>query len=193
MDLQSDRSTFEFSNVTLEQVTNQFTILKTNRSARGDIPIKIIKLISKVSTNPLTDCINTAINNAIFPAELKLGDITPVFKADDATNKTNYRPITLLSVISKIYERLLSEQISIFISDKISSDLCGFRKGYSTQHAIAKLIEKWRSVLDKKGIVGTILMDLSKAYDCLPIDILIAKMDAYGFGKKVLQYSQIRN
>ena len=62
----------------------------------------------------------------------------------------------------------------------ISIDLFGFRKGYSTQHALTTLIEKWRSLLDKKDIVATILMELSKAYDFLHIDLPIAKLDAFG-------------
>ena len=178
---------FEFSNITPQQVSDQIRVLRINKSSRGDIPIKIIKIISKVCIISLTDCINSAINNATFPDDLKLGEIIPIFKNDDTTSKSNYRPITLLSVISKIYERLLSEQINVFIADKISIDLCGFRKGYSTQHALIKLIEKWRAFLDKKGIIGAILMDLSKAYDCLPTELLIAKLEAYGFGNNSLK------
>ena len=64
--------------------------------------------------------------------------------------------------------------------NKLSEILCGFREGFSTQHALIRLIKKWRQCLDASGIVGTILMDLSKAYDCLPHDLLIAKLEAYG-------------
>ena len=68
-----------------------------------------------------------------------------------------------------------------YFQEKLSESLCGFREGYSTQHALIRLIEKWRKCLDASGIVGTILMDLSKAYDCLPDDLLTAKLQAYGF------------
>ena len=96
---------FEFSNVTPQQVSDQIRVLRTNKSTRGNIPIKIIKIISKVCNISLTDCINSAINNGTFPDELKLGDVTPILKKDDATNKSNFRPITLLHVISKIYAK----------------------------------------------------------------------------------------
>ena len=86
---QSDKQTFEFSYVTPQQVSDQITMLRTNKSARGDIPIKLIKLASKVSVTHLTDCINSAISNSNFPEELKVGDITPAFKSDDQTNKAN--------------------------------------------------------------------------------------------------------
>ena len=59
--------------------------------------------------------------------------------------------------------------------------MCGFRKGHSTQHALLTLLKNWQKTLDKSGVLGTVLMDLSKAYDCLPHDLLIAKLSAYGF------------
>ena len=81
---------------------------------------------------------------------MKLADVTPIFKKDDNTSKKNFRPISILSALSKVDERLLSEQISNFMDDKFSPYLCGFRKGYSTQHALLKLLENWRSYLDNK-------------------------------------------
>ena len=84
--------------------------------------------------------------------------------------------ISALPAAFKIYERLLKNQICPYFQDKLSEILCGCREGYSTQHALIRLIGKWRKCLDASGIVGTILMDLSKTYDCLPHD-LIAKLD----------------
>ena len=69
-----------------------------------------------------------------------------------------------------------------FIRPSLSDLPCGFREGYSTQHALIRLVENCRAGLDNKNIVGMVLMDLSKAYDCLPHDLLIAKLEAYGFG-----------
>ena len=68
----------------------------------------------------------------------------------------------------------------------LNSILCGFRKGHSTQHALVKLLQAWQEELDKGGLVGTILMDLSKAYNCLPHELLVAKLEAYGVGKAAL-------
>ena len=65
--------------------------------------------------------------------------------------------------------------------------LCGFRKAHSTQHALFRLIQSWQKELDESGFVGTILMDLSKAYDCLPHDLMVAKLEAYGISKESLQ------
>ena len=64
--------------------------------------------------------------------------------------------------------------------------LCGFRKAHSSQHALFKLLQRWQKELDSSGLVGTILMDLSEAYDCLPHDLIIAKFEAYGLSKSSL-------
>ena len=134
----------------------------------------------------LTDCINDAIvGENIFPDILKFADIKPVHKKDETTNKENYRPVSVLPLISKIFERIIYDQLSEYLEKYLNSILCGFRKAHSTQHALFKLLQAWQEELDK-GFVGTILMDLSKAYDCLPHDLLVAKLEAYGVGKVAL-------
>ena len=75
------------------------------------------------------------------------------------------------------------EQMMTFVTSFLSNFLCGFRKGYNTQHALLNLIEKCKRVLDKKGYAGAILMDLSKAFDYLDHELLLAKLDAYDFSK----------
>ena len=92
----------------------------------------------------------------------------------------------MLPLISKIFERIIYDQLSEYLEKYLNSILCGFRKAHSTQHALFKLFQAWQEELDKGGFVGTILMDLSKAYDCLPHDLLVAKLDAYGVGKAAL-------
>ena len=69
--------------------------------------------------------------------------------------------------------------------------LCGFRKAYSAQNAIFRLIQSWQNEIDDSGFVGTILMDLSEAYDCLPHDLMVAKLEAYDISKESLQLKVI--
>ena len=124
----------------------------------------------------MTDCITSAILDCKFPDELKKADILPIFKENDPTSKINFRLISVLSSASKVYERILKEQMSHYFKDKLRGILSGFRKGYSTQHALSRVIEKWKKSLDNSGVALTIQMDLFKAYDCLPHDLLNHKV-----------------
>ena len=155
--------------------------LNPSKSTSGSLPTKILQSVSKECSIPLTDCFNNCIFDGVFPTELKLASIIPVLKSGEASSKSNYRPISILLSLSKVFEKLLSLQINAFIEKKFSSRLCGFRANYSTQQALLKLLQQWQSCLDDSGKVGTILMDLSKAFDSLPHDLLIAKLEAYEF------------
>ena len=136
----------------------------------------------------LRDCINDCLLKGSFPDSLNLGNITPVHKKGEPTEKENYRQVSVLPLLSKIFERLIYDQLNEYLEQYLNSLLCGFRKAHSTQHALFRLLQEWQNELDKSGFVGTILMDLSKAYDCLPHDLLIAKFEAYGIGKSGLNF-----
>ena len=116
----------------------------------------------------------------MFPSNLKRSDVTPVYKAGDSTCKKNFRPVSALSPLSKIFDRLMYSQILPSIRSKLSNLSCGFREGYSTQHALLRLMETCKKCLDSDGVIGMVLTDLSKAHDCLPYDLLVAKLHAYG-------------
>ena len=92
-----------------------------------------------------------------------------------------YRPISILPSISKIFEIIIFEDISQYMSHILSPYLCGFRKGYSTQHCLLLMLEKWRKALDRRQNAGGLLTDLSKAFDSINHDLLLAKLEAYGF------------
>ena len=89
--------------------------------------------------------------------------------------------------MSKVFECLIAKQINPFIATKISSLLCAYKKRYSAQHALIRLIETICKALGEKGVAGMILIDLSKAFDCMPHDLLIAKLNVYCFGLRGLR------
>ena len=86
-----------------------------------------------------------------FYDNLKLADITPVFKKKNPLHKVNYRPVSVLLGISEVFENLMQKQLSDDISNYLSPYLCGYRKGFSSQLALLSLIENWKKVLEKKG------------------------------------------
>ena len=102
--------------------------------------------------------------------------------------KKNYRPISVLPPMSKIFEWLMFKQISSFIENKIAQYLCGFSIWYNTQHALLRLVDKLNRSIDKKEKVGLFMMTLSKAFDCISYELLIAKLDAYGFDTSSLKH-----
>ena len=106
--------------------------------------------------------------------------MTPLYKKSDPEDKANYRPISVLPSLSKVYEKTLYKQLNSFFDTKLSPHLCRFRSRYSTQHALSNLLFNWQNCLDKSGVIGTRLMDLSKAFDCPPHALIIAKLHAHG-------------
>ena len=183
-----DHSIFSFNITCLTEVVKEVNALNINKSnPQNSISASHIKQYIDICGEVLLEIINKSIINSEFEDAMKLADITPVNKNADVTNKSNYRPISGLPSLSKLFEKIIQSQISVYIEKFLSPFLCGYRKGYNVQHALVTLIEKWRISLDKGGFAGGILMDLSKAFDTLNHDLLIAKLSAYGFDKTSLK------
>ena len=102
------------------------------------------------------------------------------------TAKENYHPISVLLSVSKIFEKLQYDQLTKYMKYKLPLFLCGFRTQYGTQHALIRMLERWKHCLDESGIVMTVLMNLSKTYDSIPHDLLTAKLHAYGINTNAL-------
>ena len=128
-----------------------------------------------------------AIDLGIFPTTMKNADVAPVFKKGDRLNISNYRPVSILPSDSKIFGKLLFSQINKYIDPYLSIYLCGFRKGTNAQNGVLFVLEKWEKCLDEKGSAGILLTDLSKAFDCMMPDLLLAKLNAYGFDYKSIK------
>mgnify|MGYP001792074473 CR=1 FL=1 len=182
---------FFFKEITtdeLEKVIKDLNIKKGSLS--NCIPAKILKENSNTYILYLKKIINQSIESSTFPSKLKMAEVIPVYKKDDPLEKENYRPISLLSHVSKIFERILFNQISKYIEPYLSAFLTGFRKGHNTQHSLIKMIEQWKKLLDQGFHIGVIYMDLSKAFDVLKHDLLLAKLKAYGFSYNAISYIQ---
>ena len=124
----------------------------------------------------LTDIFNNCIRSGTFPEILKNSEVTPVFKKGDRTSKADYHPVSILSNFSKNFEKLIYLQLNNYVKNKFSIFVTGFWKNHGTQHALFKMIETWKTKLNMGHKVGMIYMELSKAFDSLNQELLIAKI-----------------
>ena len=127
--------------------------------------------------------INISIQSGIYPSILKHAKVIPVFKTGDVTESDNYRPISLLSNLNKILEKVMYKRFINFIENKniLHHSQYGFRQQHSTQHAILDIVNKIQANIDKKEFTCGIFIDLKKAFDTVDHTILLCKLQHYGF------------
>ena len=185
------KSSLKFNSVSELDVKKEILSLSSKIATRkGDIPAKILQNSISNYLSKLTISINTCLKKGVFPNDLKLADITPIFKKEDSLNKENYRPVSILPHLSKVFERILYKQIDSFMKNKFSPYLCGFRKNHNAQYSLLKMIENWKKQLDNGEKVGVIFMDLPQAFDTINQSFLLIKLKAYGLFNQALSLLQ---
>ena len=167
---------------------NQLNPLKS--SGPNGIPTKIMQMISNIICVPLSKIYNIPIPTGTHPDKLKNANVIPIFKKGSRLIISNYRPISLLSNLNKIFEKITYKRIYEFLEKhNILYDLqFGFRAKHSTTHALINITEKIRLALDNGKSACGIFIDLQKAFDTVNHDILLKKMNHYGFRGKINEW-----
>ena len=183
--------TFKFRYVSATCISEQLKRLKRNKSCGIDsLPPNLLKDSANEITYALTYLVNLSLSTATFPSEWKMAKVTPVFKLGNKTDIENYRPISILSVISKVMEREVHSQLYNYLEEgKLISDFqFGFRKGKSTEQVILTLLDNIRNSVDSGKLVGGCFIDLSKAFDTISHRKLLEKLECFGVQDKELEW-----
>ena len=175
---------FKIPSITPVQVSTIINALDPSKAIGLDgIGPRVLKSVCAVLSESLALLINKSIATGCFPDQLKLAKVFPIYKGGSKSDPNNYRPISILPTISKLFERHINSHLTAYLNkySLIHESQSGFRRKHSCQTALVKLIDKWMECIDKGDMIGSIFIDFRKAFDLVDQNILIKKLSAYKF------------
>ena len=182
---------FNLKPVTHAKVLKCITTLRSDCSAGADrIPARFVKLVADHLADPLTCIINTCIGNVYFPSLWKTARVSPIPKVDNPTSNDQFRPISILPVLSKVFEKLVAGQMSDYAEEAslLHNRISSFRKGHSTTSVLFGIRDDIRYAMKKGEVTLMVLADFSKAFDTICFKTTINKFYKLGFSKTFLKW-----
>ena len=184
-------SSFQFEYTDVPSVQNLIKNLKPKSSAGHDnISSKLLRQVGDIVAYPLSIIINQSLCTGIFPNRLKLSQVIPLYKKDDNKLFWNLRPISLLSSLPKVFEKVVLDQLYDYLiaNGLLFESQYGFRKQHSTELAALELTGRIRREMDQNRIPFSVFLDLSKAFDTLNHHISLSKLEFFGIRSTALQW-----
>ena len=187
-----NESNFNFVPTNQQEIIEITNSLSNTSPGLDDIPVKLIKAVINYIALPLCHIFNTSLGSGIFPNDLKIAKIIPVFKKGDKSDLKNYRPISILSSFSKILEKIVYVRILQHLEhfNIIHESQYGFRCGRSTCDAILQLTDHVLKEFDRKSFTVAVFLDLKKAFETVNHAILLQKLYSIGMSELVVGWFQ---
>ena len=180
---------FTLKPVSHECVLEHIQSLSENKATGVDnISAKLLQKAGVAIVDPIAHIINLSLQTSTFPDSWKRARLNPIYKSGDHTDPSNYRPIAILPVLSKICEKVVFAQVYEFLNDKLYSCQSGFRPLHSTTTALLNVTDDWFNAIDKGNVVGLVMLDLKKAFDTVNHSILIEKLKMYNLDDKCIKW-----
>ena len=184
-------STFNFKNISTQEVKKVLNKLNASKSSGPDrIPVSLLKDSSEIIASYLTYIYNCSLLSGILPDDWKKARVSPIYKSGDKQECGNYRPISVLSVVAKIFEKLVGGQLNYYLKENniLTKFQSGFREGHSTTSSLLSSTNSWLINMDSGLINGVLFLDLKKAFDTVDHQILIRKLHLYGVKDNALTW-----
>ena len=186
----SDR-VFSFERINVQEVVNLVKGIDGGKATGLDnIPCKLLKIDADVVAPSLTCIFNQSLLTGIYPSDWKLAKVTPIFKNGSKTDLNNYRPISVIPAVAKIFEKIIYDQLYNYlnVNDLLTSCQSGFRSLHSTLTALLETSNNWCVNVDKGLLNGVIFIDLKKAFDTIDHEIILQKLAKYGVDQDALKW-----
>ena len=181
-----------FSPVSVDDISSMLRNLNPWKSAGPDgIPPSILKISRAHLAPSLTILINKSLHTGVFLSPFQLARVCPVLKKGDPTQAANYRPISLLPVVSKTLERVVHDQLQTYLEtrpDILPMQQFAYRRAHSCEDALSFCIDSWQRALDNGQYVAVAFLDMSKAFDCVRHNTLLMELFHVGIGGTVLNW-----